>query len=145
MILYINTTLEDNLEVALYDKNGDKAASLIRSANRNESEKLLKTVDEVLGDKTPIGIIVVKGLKGRFSAIRAGVVCANALGFAWGVPVLGIESVEGVKGAIKRINKVKMFKRHVMPIYEKAPNLGVKAQSKQQSYAQNRSPRRQRI
>jgi hypothetical protein len=129
MILYINTTLGAKLEIALYDKDGQKIAFLVNKVQRNESEKLLRVIDKLLGDKTLTwsdkltrsesikGIIVIKGPKGRFSAIRAGVICANALGFAWNVPVIGIESTGDIKGAIKKINKAKTFKKPVMPVY----------------------------
>ncbi|MFH1712773.1 MAG: hypothetical protein ABH896_01105 [Candidatus Jacksonbacteria bacterium] len=128
MTLYINTTLENKLEVALYDQKGQKSFFLSKEVNRDESEKLLKTIDEAVrsnGGKDVVkGIIVIKGPRGRFSAIRTGVVCANALGFAWDIPVLGIRQGENVKIALQRISKFKNFTKPAMPVYEKEPNLG---------------------
>ncbi|MEK9165881.1 MAG: hypothetical protein AAB525_03445 [Patescibacteria group bacterium] len=126
MILYINTTLEKTLEVALYNQRGQKILCKTQAVKRDESEKLLKTIDEVVKSKKDKiqGIIVVKGPKGRFSAIRTGVVCANALGFAWNAPVLGIEQGEKVSIALQRISKFKTFTQPVKPVYEKEPNLG---------------------
>lgn len=126
--LCINTTLENKLEVALYSQKGQKSIFLGKDVDRDESEKLLKTIDKAMrssGGKDVVkGMVVVKGPKGRFSAIRTGVVCANVLGFAWNVPVLGIEQGEDIKTALQRISKLKNFKEPAMPVYEREPNLG---------------------
>lgn len=140
MFLYINTTLENRLEVALYNEQGHKILDKTQAVKRDESEKLLKLIDEAVNNKTATwldkltrstkrstgtesgikpfhGIIVVKGPKGRFSAIRTGVVCANALGFAWNIPVLGIEHGQNVKTALQKISKLKNFKEPIKPVY----------------------------
>ena len=145
MYLYINTTLEKQLEVSLYDKGGQRTVSLVPKIDRNESETLLKTVDQVMC-KCPCrktdemldelsckvdpskhcitGIIVVRGPKGRFSAIRAGVTCANSLAFAWNIPVVGIESGGDVVGVLNQIKKFTTFTEPIIPTYEREPNIG---------------------
>ena len=139
MILYINTTLDNSLEVSLYDQDGQKTVSLVPQVDQNKSEILLRTIDEVLhkcpcGKKAEksktdtskhciTGIIVVRGPKGRFSAIRAGVVCANSLAFAWNIPVVGIETDGSVEPALDQIKKLKIFKDSAIPVYEKEPGI----------------------
>jgi tRNA A37 threonylcarbamoyladenosine modification protein TsaB len=128
MILFINTTLLDKLEVRLYNQKAVKIRQRSKKVNYDESEKLLKTIDQVIGkcQQRIKGIIVVNGQQGRFSAIRVGVACANALAWAWNVPVLGIQQGEEIRRAIERINQLKKFQGSVEPVYEKEPNITVR-------------------
>lgn len=126
MFLYIDTTQEENLAVGLYTKGGRQHGLKTVHISRVESEVLLPTIDAVLKQsnlKKPEGIIVVCGREGRFSAIRTGVVCANALGFGWNVPVIGIQQGGAVDKAIEEIRNESVFSKPVIPVYSKEPNI----------------------
>lgn len=104
MILYIDTT----------------------QSEKNESEPLLKIIDDTFKKnklQKPRAIIVVKGPYGRFSAIRRGVATANALAFAWNVPVAGVVQSEEVASAIQDMAHRRAFNQSVVPIYDSEPNI----------------------
>jgi tRNA A37 threonylcarbamoyladenosine modification protein TsaB len=126
MFLFIDTTVDNNLTVALYTKSGEEKILKTISILRTESEVLLPTIDAVLkssGIKKPAGIIVVCGQEGRFSAIRTGVVCANSLAFGWNVPVFGIIQGDDIRTAIDEIKNESAFSKPVVPVYSKEPNI----------------------
>jgi tRNA A37 threonylcarbamoyladenosine modification protein TsaB len=126
MFLFINTTVDNNLTVALYTKSGEEKILKTVPISRTESEVLLPTIDAVLkssGIKKPAGIIVVCGQEGRFSAIRTGVVCANSLAFGWNVPVFGIIQGDDIRTAIDEIKNESAFSKPVVPVYSKEPNI----------------------
>ena len=124
MILFINTMGGAELSVALYAKDGTIVHKREVSVSYNESEQLLKTIDEMRGMHLIEGIIVVSQGEGRFSALRTGVACANALAFAWNVPIFGIKMVEEVKEAIKKIVCApKLFNGSIAPLYAREPNI----------------------
>ncbi|HBH46441.1 MAG: hypothetical protein A2445_03130 [Candidatus Jacksonbacteria bacterium RIFOXYC2_FULL_44_29] len=125
MFLYLDTTSGNEINLFLYDQVGRQVDSRTQAIDRDESEKLLVMIKNFLPQAKNIqGIVVVKGPRGRFSAIRSGVVAANLLAFAWDVPVVGIESGENVKSALKHLGEIKNFGEAVLPIYEKGPNIG---------------------
>jgi len=119
MILYINTVLKNKIKVALYNKQGKEIKSKEKKIDRTESEELLKVIDYILGEKSINGIIVVKGPKGRFSAVRTGVVCANVLGFAWDIPVVGIRNDVAVDlpNVLSKLQEPLKFTKLVKPEY----------------------------
>lgn len=90
MKLYINTTLDNEIEIRLV---GDKG--IIRTkrfaARHRQAEKLLPEIDKLLKSaKTPlkkIKTITVANQDGSFTSLRIGVVTANALAYALGVKV----------------------------------------------------------
>ncbi|MFH1326363.1 MAG: hypothetical protein ABIH48_02745 [Candidatus Falkowbacteria bacterium] len=120
MTLYINTTDSEIMTVALGDKGVLMAKSRVK-AKYQQSEKLLKTIDKLLGslclnlnsrrskpcvtgvgrgkvqralDLSQIkGIVVVNG-SGPFSATRIGVATANALAYGLNISVVGIKANE---------------------------------------------------
>lgn len=131
MFLYINTTNADSVKLSLYN-NGEPAVSLVSRHNQNQSEQLLQMIDQLFQKagwdraqalQNITGIIVVKGPRGRFSAIRSGVVLANSFGFAWNVPVAGIESGVDIARALDQSKNKKSFQESVIPIYEKEPGI----------------------
>ena len=126
MILYIDTTQKEKLEVRIYDSRREQSDMISVPFFRNESELLLKIIDDILKKNTlqkPQGIIVVKGATGRFSRIRLGVTIANALGFAWDVPVFGILQNEGIESVVHTISESAGFEAPVIPVYGKEPNV----------------------
>jgi len=90
MILYIDTTQGKDIEIAI--KDGDSIVVEKKfEADRKQAEKLLPEVDKLL-KKGKIKLaylekIEVENRGGNFTALRIGVVTANALGYALGIPV----------------------------------------------------------
>lgn len=122
MILYINTTQGHNIEIAI--KKGDKILAKKKfSAKYRQAEKLLPEIKKIL-DKNKLELSDIKKIqvvnKGTdetsFTALRIGVVTANALGYALGVPVIGFQKLDVNKKKIKKFNIVE-------PIYSKEPNI----------------------
>jgi len=114
MILYINTTQGSNIEISIED--GDKIiANKKFSAKYKQAEKLLPEIDKLLqksknklDDIKKIEVVNNGDENTSFTALRIGVVTANALGYALGIPVN--------KNKIKNFNIIK-------PIYNKEPNI----------------------
>ena len=118
MILYINTTKNDKVELQL--KKGNKVVAKSEfNVKFNQAEKLLPGIDKLLKkSKTKlrsIKKIEVENQGGTFSSLRIGVITANALGFALDIPVIGTNGKE-IKS--KNLSIVK-------PIYNKDPNITV--------------------
>ena len=90
MELFIDTTNRDFLLVALRE-SGRVVAQKKVATKANQSEKLWPAVDALLKDNKiePTGLkqIVAANGQGSFTALRIGLAAANALGYAWGVPV----------------------------------------------------------
>ncbi len=126
MFLFIDTTQDNNFTVGMYTKAGERHILKAVPISRAESEALLPAVDDLLKQRAiqkPNGIIVVRGTEGRFSAIRTGVVCANALAFGWNVPISGIKQGDDISRAIEEIKNESVFGKPVIPIYSKEPNI----------------------
>jgi len=98
-----------------------------------QSELALKTIDQLF-QKHKINrrklkeIIVISG-PGDFSAVRIGISIANALAYAWNVPVKGVElkkqyraEESKIKDVLKMSEKVKAEKL-VKPVYISEPNI----------------------
>lgn len=128
MILFIDTTQGDDIVIAL--KKGDRAAARKRvKAKYAQAEKLLPEIDKILArNKLKINNIkkiqVVNAgggpdaaIKTSFTALRIGVVTANALGYSLGTPVEGtVKGREKLKKGLRKFNVVE-------PIYSKEPNI----------------------
>ena len=126
MFLFIDTTKDSYLTVGLYTKEGLQHSLKTVPISRTESEVLLPTIVAVLQEgnlQKPDGIIVVCGTEGRFSAIRTGVVSANALALGWNVPVVGIRQGDDVRRAIEEVKSKSVFGKQVIPVYSKEPNI----------------------
>lgn len=130
MILYINTTDTEKVEIGLYE--GKKLVkNKAFKAKYRQSEKLLPEIDKLLksAKKKPKdihGIAVVKG-PGPFTALRIGVATANALGYALGVPVVGIKKESNSHASfvetLRKWNGSWTPKRAVEPVYGREPNI----------------------
>lgn len=128
MILFIDTTQGDDIVIA-FKKNERAVAQKKIKARYAQAEKLLPEIDKMLArNKLKINNIkkiqvVNRGgspdaaTRTSFTALRIGVVIANALGFALGVPVEG--TVNGRKKFKKGLRKFNV----VEPIYSKEPNI----------------------
>jgi len=140
--LFIDTSTQEEIRVAVFDNNGLVAKKELKVGFKY-SEKMLTGVDSLL-KKTKISlkntkaILVIEG-PGRFSALRTGVSVANTLAWSLGVPVIGIKGQAGqgvgkdywpalentIVNKIKKL-KAKKFKQAVVPQYGQEPNITIK-------------------
>lgn len=103
MILVIHTLKREGIELALIRPTGIGGQSsewrvvgeFHQSITQKRTEALTPAIDQLLKRlKVKLhaltGVVVATG-PGGFSAVRSGVVVANALGLALGIPVAGIE------------------------------------------------------
>ena len=121
MILYINTVLNDEIIIALYNKKKLIAEKKI-IAPRQQAEKLLPAIDKLLKAKkiklSELEKISVENYGGSFTALRIGVITANALAYALKIPV---------EAKSKTAKKNKKFGAYsiVEPVYDREPNIGI--------------------
>ena len=119
MILSINTNDAGCIILAL-KRGGRQVAGKKIKAERQEAEKLLPAVEALLKNKKrslkQIKKIEVANRGGSFTSPRIGVVTANALGYALGIPV---------KGGQKSEAKSKKFSV-VEPFYNREPEITIK-------------------
>ncbi len=122
MILFIDTTKSHSIEVALKD-NFKIIANEKISAPYTQAEKLLPLIDGILKknnlDFKDIKKVNVRNRGGSFTGLRIGVITANALGYALGVPVEGevrSKKLEARNESGKKFDIVK-------PIYDREPNI----------------------
>ena len=117
MILYINTTEGHDIEIAAL-KNGQVLARKNFEARYSQAEKLLPEIDKLLKKETlglnDLKAIEVENRGGSFTALRIGVITANALGFALGIPV---------KAAGGKISLTRKKFNIVKPGYSGEPNI----------------------
>jgi len=90
--LFIDTVLRPGVLIAL-KSGGEIVIQNFYPGNREQAEKLLPSIEQLL---TEAGLklfdlekIEVVNCGGSFTSLRLGVVIANALGYALGVPVSG--------------------------------------------------------
>jgi len=133
MILFINTTLNNEIELAL-KKDGKILACQNFSAPHQQSEKLLPGIDKLL-KKNKIKLSDLTGIEvenrgGSFTSLRIGVVTANALGFALKIPVC--PKITNYKLQITNKNQKSKIKNQkfsiVEPAYDREPNITLKKQ-----------------
>ena len=119
MTLYINTTQNNLVELAIKDKNKLVAFKKF-SSHRTQAEKLLPAIEKLLKAKklklSDLDGVAVENRGGSFTSLRIGVVTANALGYALGIPV---------KGGQKSEVKSKKFSV-VEPFYDREPEITIK-------------------
>lgn len=131
MILFINTAEQNKIFVALVKENKLKS-KLELKGEFHQSKKLLPLIERLLkknkiklGDLS--GIIVVFG-PGGFTSVRIGVVTANTLGFALGIPVAGVKKIDGdnkkrlIRDGVIKLKKVRVGEI-VLPFYGQEPNI----------------------
>ena len=122
MILSINTTNRDKIKIAL--KEGKRILARKEfEARYSQAEKLLPEIKKMLGKKkiklsaiSGIEVVNESGPETGFTALRIGVVTANALGYGLGVPIRG-----SVKEKRKGIKPLKF--NIIKPAYSKEPNI----------------------
>lgn len=87
MYLLIATPDNDKFSLAIGKDKIEK--KLIVKKEYRQSELLLRSIDQLVGNKRLTGIMVVAG-PGAFSALRIGIVTANTLGYSLDLPVIGV-------------------------------------------------------
>ncbi|NTU98716.1 hypothetical protein HGA64_01775 [Candidatus Falkowbacteria bacterium] len=94
LILEINTTDSDLLRVSLQD-DSDEVACESLPARRRQAEELIPAIERLLDGAgyslNDLNQILVHNRGESFTALRIGIVTANALSFALGIPVVGTE------------------------------------------------------
>ncbi len=124
-ILFIDTT-GNAVVIKLFDIAGVEVASKTNDVGLDLHEHLLQLVETFLrahgGFKALVGVAVVPG-PGRFTAVRLGVVAANAIGLAQNIPVRAVTAGEDIT-----INKFAKRKKQlpVVPIYGAEPSITLK-------------------
>ncbi|MFA6428056.1 MAG: tRNA (adenosine(37)-N6)-threonylcarbamoyltransferase complex dimerization subunit type 1 TsaB [Candidatus Buchananbacteria bacterium] len=130
MYLIINTILPD--QVVLYLANQVKLLKQESiKAKRSQTEKLLPAVANFLAKQkiawSKVKAIGVVNGQGSFTSVRLGIMTANALGYAFNIPVIQILIKEELtpqllKKFIQQTKKAKGFKL-VLPLYNREPNI----------------------
>jgi len=120
MQLELDTVKNNATEISVrLTRAGQVLAAKQVSAETAQSEKLLPLIQEVLDKQgfvfQDIDKIEVNNQGGSFTALRIGVVTANALAYALGIPVSALcqEPPAGEFGVVK-------------PAYDKEPNINLK-------------------
>jgi hypothetical protein len=126
MILYINTTQNNLVGIGIKDKNKFIVKKTFVS-RRTQAEKLLPSIDKLL-KTNKLKLSDLKGIEvanqgGSFTSLRIGVVTANALAYALGIPAAG------ELGKAKMIGKGKRGFQVVEPEYSGKPEITVKKQA----------------
>ncbi|NCO79723.1 hypothetical protein CO116_01665 [Candidatus Falkowbacteria bacterium CG_4_9_14_3_um_filter_38_19] len=128
MILYINTTDNDNVQIALKSKREIIVEKKFKAKYR-QAEKLLPAISKLLKinkiNLKDLQKIKVENREGSFTSLRIGVVTANALGYALGVPVEGGTG----KAKVVKSERGRQF-NVVIPKYNYKPNITMKKSNK---------------
>jgi tRNA threonylcarbamoyladenosine biosynthesis protein TsaB len=116
-VLAIDTTTSD-CTIAV-DRSGKRRVK--RLSGHPHSETLLPTIADLLGEIHPDLIVVATG-PGSYTGTRAGVAIANALAWAWDIPVVGVgthkaKTIEAII-ALARKEKRPPRKKVAIPIYQ---------------------------
>jgi len=129
MILYINTTASNLVEIDLKDKNKFIARKKFKS-DHTQAERLLPGIAELLKANkyklSDLEGIEVANRGGSFTSLRIGVITANALAYALRIPV------KGEQGAVKKVKRGlsttvgKLSFNLVEPKYDSEPLITVK-------------------
>jgi tRNA A37 threonylcarbamoyladenosine modification protein TsaB len=116
MDLYIDTSKKEIIGLSI-QKEGKNVVSLGVEASQAQAEKLLPALDKILDSaglqKQDLNKIVVSDSGDSFTALRIGIVTANALAFALNIPV------ENPKGERLRLDKINI----VQPKYSSEPKI----------------------
>lgn len=117
MYLIINTAQNNTISLSL--KDGDIVIDeIVVESHLTQAERLLPLIDELLvKNKVKLTDIEKIGVANRgegFTSLRIGVITANTLGYALGVPVFSISEDE-----IPSKNNFNV----IQPIYSREPNI----------------------
>ncbi len=122
MILYIDTTKGDQVEITI--KQGSRVVTEKKfTAKYKQAERLLPEIKKLLKSRK-LSLSKIKKIKvinqgGGFTALRIGVVTANALGYALAIPVTGDKRGERVFKDIKNNHQYNI----IIPSYSSEPKI----------------------
>lgn len=121
MQLLIDTSDKDEVIVALLEGETILLQKAF-GARYRQAEMLLVEIDKLFlskkADLAQIDKIIVENRGDSFTALRIGVVTANALGYALGVPVVK-KNEKDIRNTVKRAQKFDI----VQPEYSQEPNI----------------------
>ncbi len=130
MTLYINTTQGDLVEIAI--KLGKRVVIEKKFiAKYKQAERLLPAIEKLLRIRK-LSLLKIKKIKiinqgGGFTALRIGVVTANALGYALAIPVTGDKGGERVFKDTKNNHQYNNYQYNIItPIYSSEPKISKK-------------------
>jgi len=123
MVLYIDTTINDLIEIGLKEKNKFIVKKKVIS-RRTQAEKLLPIIARML-KVSKFKLSDLKGIEvvnrgGSFTSLRVGIITANALGYALRIPV------RGEKEMAQKVKNDRLGFIPVKPKYDSDPNITVK-------------------
>jgi len=117
MVLIINTVLGDEIAVSFI--NGKKTINSRIKAPRQQAEKLLPLIEKLMLKHNfswpQIKEIRVNNKGGSFTSLRIGVLTANALAYALGIPANDLNGGQSFRFSGGQA---------VKPEYESEPNIG---------------------
>lgn len=133
MQLFIDTSDGGCFYIASFYNNGTIAGEKRIHGRFPPSEKILPGIDQLRRQPsgattaTISGIVVVTG-PGGFSSLRSGIVTANALSYAFDVPIVGVLKRSGETPAqLNRRGRKKLLRQGVItpvvPQYGSAPTI----------------------
>jgi len=131
MVLFINTSNDNQLDVFLIKKN-EVFDSMSLSGDFKVSENLLGLIEKILNKnelafKNLKGVIVVSG-PGPFTSLRIAVTVANTMAYSLKIPVVGVENEQDVSDeklidlGLDLLTKAPAGEL-IKPFYNKEPNI----------------------
>lgn len=123
MFLYQDTS-NDEAKIKLFNKNGSVVDQIIWRSQKNQSEELLKKIDDLLLknslSKSELSAIIVNQGPGSYTGLRVGLSTANAIAFSFDIPVKGVKNDNNITKISKIMFnfKEKSHKSLVLPIYK---------------------------
>ncbi|MEK7539986.1 MAG: tRNA (adenosine(37)-N6)-threonylcarbamoyltransferase complex dimerization subunit type 1 TsaB [Patescibacteria group bacterium] len=147
MILVVHTLDQSKVQLAWVESTGKVLKALRKTVQGRQTEMVTPTIDLLLKkSKLAVsalsGIIVASG-PGGFTAVRSGVVVANAFGFALGIPVVGVEGAfSGVDDLLvsdrfsRALTHIKRTRKptQARPAYGAQPNISKAKRKKVQQH-----------
>lgn len=147
MILVIHTLNQSQIQLAVLAMDRTVVKVVHTTIQGRHTEQVTPEIDRLL-KKSKVslpelrGIVVATG-PGGFTAVRSGVVVANALGFALGIPVAGVEGafaqVDDMLCSDRFTRALKQLKRapktaQARPAYGAEPNISKAKRKKVQQH-----------
>ncbi len=127
----------ENSGFAVSKRLNKKIVSVFVDRPYSQSEELLAVVKKIIKEEIPSKIFILEG-PGQFSALRIGISMANALAYAWQVPIFGLrlKKTETVLAEKEKISLLwqKVDKKDfatkgqkiIKPFYDKEPGITIK-------------------